>query len=161
MANNRRQRLAELREVDDEFERRRTQLSMEIEWLKAVVCEVAEVRGQMNRATTALRQRIFELEHKLTTRVRELEAERDAAWAPRLCIDCGSDVTAQQFMVYDEVWASAGLDDGWICVDCLEAALGRPLTGADFPSVPCNRPWTGEPAKLTQLKQDVPFDHDD
>ena len=57
------------------------------------------------------------------------------------CVDCGAELLPdtppgskdwQRFMVHDEVWQAAGLDRGWICVDCLETRLGRPLTGADL-----------------------------
>ncbi|MGV9823398.1 hypothetical protein [Nocardia xishanensis] len=42
------------------------------------------------------------------------------------------------FMLTKEVWESAGLE-GWVCFRCIEAALGRRLTPADFePGIPAN-----------------------
>lgn len=53
---------------------------------------------------------------------------------------CGYDTSNEGYMVTDEVWSSAGLqhDDGWVCVGCLEAALGRELTAVDFVDLPMN-----------------------
>ena len=53
------------------------------------------------------------------------------------CQDCG-DLTHDGFMVHDEVWDASGAGDGYICLDCLESRLGRPLVAADFKDVPLN-----------------------
>src|SRR5262249_8250918 len=66
--------------------------------------------------------------------------ERDAP-----CSDCGI-ATAPEgwfrsppwewYMVQDHVWAAAGMGstDGFLCIGCLEARLGRSLGAADFRS---------------------------
>lgn len=44
-------------------------------------------------------------------------------------------------MVTDEVWSAANnfQRNGMLCIGCLEARLGRELTGKDFPDYPINR----------------------
>ncbi len=42
-------------------------------------------------------------------------------------------------MVTDDVWQQSKLD-GWVCYRCIERAIGRELTPADFPDLPCNDP---------------------
>lgn len=42
-----------------------------------------------------------------------------------LCID-------EYYMVTDEVWESAGLENGMVCIGCLEARVGRTLNANDF-----------------------------
>jgi hypothetical protein len=32
------------------------------------------------------------------------------------------------YMVRNELWASAGLNDGFLCIACLESRIGRKLT---------------------------------
>ena len=63
------------------------------------------------------------------------------------CADCGVDVCpvdgddrAEFFMVYDDVWAAAGItpDGGYLCVGCIETRLGRHLDTDDFTNVPMN-----------------------
>jgi len=60
------------------------------------------------------------------------------------CADCEVDVFEidERFMVNDQVWAAAGLepDSGWMCVECLEARLGRELVADDFADLPMNAP---------------------
>lgn len=48
------------------------------------------------------------------------------------CIDCGKE--PELYMVKNEVWASAGLQefDGWVCLTCLSRRLDRPLAPSDF-----------------------------
>jgi len=51
------------------------------------------------------------------------------------CLGCGVNVVymkEQAYMVHNDVWAAAGLTDGWACVGCLEERLGRELTPDDF-----------------------------
>jgi hypothetical protein len=91
--------------------------------------------------------------------------EIDTNWLPTLdaarqwiayvfprCADCGVELLPdtppgsrdwQRYMVHDQVWADAGIDthSGWLCVPCLEARLGRPLTGQDLiADLPVNCP---------------------
>ncbi len=58
--------------------------------------------------------------------------------APR-CRDCGVDTSlgtgiAHYYMVHDEVWqlAEQGTRVRFLCLDCLEARLGRQLRSTDF-----------------------------
>jgi hypothetical protein len=60
------------------------------------------------------------------------------------CADCGLDTIVEYYMVYDHVWAAAGMDGGFLCIGCLEERLDRPLTGGDFPPhLPINWPDSG------------------
>jgi hypothetical protein len=95
----------------------------------------------------------------------------DDRWFPTPCIDCDLELLPphtppgskdwQQFMVHDEVWTAAGLDQGWICIDCLEKRLGRPLTGADLiPDLPINEPGRyDDTERLAQLKREAAHRH--
>lgn len=67
----------------------------------------------------------------------------------------------QNYAVHDEVWtAAAGMGRGWLCIPCLEARLGRPLTGADFPPYQINAPgWHDDTPRLAQLKDEVALLH--
>jgi hypothetical protein len=63
-----------------------------------------------------------------------------AAMYPR-CRDADAEVLpdgrpGRWYRVHDELWAAAGMTEfgGFLCLDCLESRLGRPLTGADFPT---------------------------
>jgi len=49
------------------------------------------------------------------------------------CPDCGRP-NPPPFMVWDDVWAEAGLkqDAGWLCPECFEKRLGRKLVLQDF-----------------------------
>lgn len=54
------------------------------------------------------------------------------------CSDCGINTLprgggAEYYMVHDDIWASAGMTTGYLCVGCLEARLGRRLSFADVP----------------------------
>jgi hypothetical protein len=59
------------------------------------------------------------------------------------CLDCGQDTEGlnEYYMVYDHVWAQAGLspDGGNLCVGCLEQGIGRQLRPEDFPPVFINQ----------------------
>ncbi len=60
---------------------------------------------------------------------------------PNYRLDCGDCASPRdEYMVLDTVWAAAGFTSrkGVVCLDCLEARLGRPLTLADFNSAPIN-----------------------
>jgi hypothetical protein len=62
------------------------------------------------------------------------------------CVDCGVETLpaderrAEWYMVTDHVWAATGMDefDGCLCIGCLEARIGRPLTATDFTDCPVN-----------------------
>jgi hypothetical protein len=86
------------------------------------------------------------------------------------CIDCGIQTMPdsplgshdwQRYMVRDYTWWRAGMETsnaGWLCIPCLEARLiarhGRPLSGADFPPLPINRPGRDDDTpRLAELKQ--------
>jgi hypothetical protein len=80
------------------------------------------------------------------------------------CADCRKSVgkktgDVESYMVHDSVWASAGMEPlgGGLCVNCLEARLGRSLTGADFPTdKPINFPGVmRDTPQLFQLKSDA------
>jgi hypothetical protein len=62
--------------------------------------------------------------------------EWDAAPERIYCLDCGRNVTAsgQRCSLKDEVWARTGLGpwDGVLCLECIEARIGRDLDLADF-----------------------------
>ncbi len=67
--------------------------------------------------------------------------------APALCEDCstnctplGEDTGWEWYMVTDEVWAAVRMGDGFLCVGCLEARLGRQLDQRDFTGAPVNSP---------------------
>jgi excisionase family DNA binding protein len=59
----------------------------------------------------------------------------ETAWRMR-CLDCKRDVSkaGHYYMVSDALWAESGLakDGGQLCLDCLEARIGRPLADSDF-----------------------------
>ena len=72
-------------------------------------------------------------------------------WDKMPCVDCGivlmpaTDLGHQdweRYMVHDDVWAAVGMEPngGWMCISCLEARLGRRLTGADLKDLPINDP---------------------
>jgi hypothetical protein len=60
------------------------------------------------------------------------------------CRDCRVDTgnapgVGHYYMVFEEVWTAATRDDArvrWLCLDCLEARLGRPLRAVDFTLTP-------------------------
>ena len=58
------------------------------------------------------------------------------------CTDCGVDCSfatgiGHFYTVHRHVWLSAAPDsDRRLCLDCLQARLGRPLTVADFVATP-------------------------
>lgn len=70
------------------------------------------------------------------------------------CVDCGvdTDVIDEYYMVHDHVWLSSGigLNDGMLCVGCLERRIGRTLTAADFTDAPINRGLFPYSRRLTE-----------
>jgi hypothetical protein len=82
----------------------------------------------------------------------------------RNCPDCGVTVVAdtgpvENYMLRDHVWKAAGMGyaDGFLCVECLESRLGRPLTAADLdPDMPINYPgMQRDTPRLFQLKSEA------
>lgn len=61
------------------------------------------------------------------------------------CQNCRRDTSfsnpegGEQYMVHDELWEEYGVGDGRLCVDCIEARLGRRLVPSDFTDVPLNQ----------------------
>lgn len=59
----------------------------------------------------------------------------------RICDHCGYPTHySASFMLEDDVWleANQGRLEGFMHIDCVEMALGRPLTIDDFKSAPIN-----------------------
>lgn len=56
------------------------------------------------------------------------------------CGKCAASTFDQFFSLYDDVWAEANnwKQLGELCIDCVEANLGRRLTHADFMDAPAN-----------------------
>jgi hypothetical protein len=58
------------------------------------------------------------------------------------CLDCRADTRelGEYYMVWDDVWNSAGLDvnAGMLCIACLEHRIGRRLNVHDFTDAPIN-----------------------
>ncbi|MCX5045180.1 hypothetical protein OG921_18600 [Aldersonia sp. NBC_00410] len=57
------------------------------------------------------------------------------------CLDCGVDTDAidEYYMVHDALWREAAAGErAQLCIDCLEARLGRTLTAADFTDAEVN-----------------------
>lgn len=57
----------------------------------------------------------------------------------QLCLGCGQDVRIMQeycYMVNGALWRTSGFGKAYACIGCLETALGRHLTSADFPREP-------------------------
>lgn len=83
-----------------------------------------------------------------------------------LCRDCGIDTTPctkrrgcrhkgrwEHYMVTDTVWSAAGMQDGFLCIGCLEQRLGRILTPEDFTSAPINDPDPWDTERLASRKR--------
>lgn len=69
-------------------------------------------------------------------------SDYDDEYPEFLCVDCGyNTIDDEYYMVHDEVWRASGMNEGMLCIGCLEARLGRMLGAADFPSVPVNTEW--------------------
>jgi len=65
------------------------------------------------------------------------------------CTDCGVDTVplylpdrSEFYMVHNALWDAHGCGEGYLCVGCFEARLGRTLAPADFSDVPLNDPGT-------------------
>lgn len=61
-----------------------------------------------------------------------------------ICLDCGKDTGRmhEHYFIHTWLWIRAvPTGDGMLCVGCLEARIGRRLTGIDFPPVTVNSPY--------------------
>jgi hypothetical protein len=88
-----------------------------------------------------------------------------AAWRSRpLCVDCRIELLPdtlvgacdwQRYIVHDHVWHAAGMDRGWICIDCSKRACTDRSPGPDFPDLLINDPdWDDEDTpRLKALKR--------
>ena len=61
------------------------------------------------------------------------------------CADCGTNTTPhfgewEYYMVHNTIWSRAGMNDGFLCIGCLEARIGRKLEPSDFANFPGNDP---------------------
>lgn len=69
--------------------------------------------------------------------VRAKAIQEEARNAKIVCAECGGEDadTLESYMVHDEVWESAGMDQhkGLLHLRCLETRLGRHLRESDFP----------------------------
>lgn len=64
------------------------------------------------------------------------------ARSPSACRDCGTETidcdAPEYYMVQHDLWISAGVGDGLLCIGCLEDRLGRRLESCDFTDAPIN-----------------------
>lgn len=57
------------------------------------------------------------------------------------CGDCReSGDTASYYMVHDDLWEAHGNGEGFLCLDCLSARMGRRVVQADLTDAPINHP---------------------
>lgn len=84
------------------------------------------------------------------------------------CLRCGIDCMPldtpygsqdwQYYMVHDDLWELTNIDSngGMLCIPCLEVAIGRPLSGADFIDAPINYPgFRDDTPYLRNLKMEA------
>jgi hypothetical protein len=82
-----------------------------------------------------------------------------------VCSDCGTDTTPctgkrgcrhkgrwEYYMIRDAIWAACGMKDGFLCIGCIEARLGRQLASRDFVKVPINGPSSWDTPRLAERK---------
>jgi hypothetical protein len=113
--------------------------------------EIAELKAQLAsadaRAERVLRQKLADKMVEVRKERAERKARREKAAAVP-CIDCRRDTgdsiggLGEWYMVRDELWAAAGMtpDGGCLCIECLEARLGRQLDRSDFTDASVNDP---------------------
>lgn len=66
-----------------------------------------------------------------------------------LCIKCGKDTWDEYYMLYSRIWKRVNPKvKGMLCIDCVEARLGRKLTKKDFTKAPVNTIKTKRTAQL-------------
>lgn len=70
--------------------------------------------------------------------MRDREKDRDRVW---LCVDCRvhTGYLGDYYMVRDEIWEKHGCGAGMLCIECLEARIGRELTSTDFTEALVNK----------------------
>ena len=56
-------------------------------------------------------------------------------------------------MVHDNLWEAAGMDNGFLCIGCLEARLGRGLTAPDFTAAIIDMPHSWGTPRLALRKR--------
>ena len=57
------------------------------------------------------------------------------------CGDCReSGDSISYYMVHDVLWEAHGNGEGFLCLDCLSARMGRRVVLADLTDAPINRP---------------------
>lgn len=58
---------------------------------------------------------------------------------PYDCIDCNDNTffKGEYYMIHNQIWNSVA-QNGMLCIQCLEARLGRQLNSSDFTEYPIN-----------------------
>lgn len=71
------------------------------------------------------------------------------------CADCGVNTVrvGHYYMVHNYVWAESDAGKGLLCLDCLEARLGRPLEAEDFTSAPVNADFFRRLRRMTRYSR--------
>lgn len=81
-----------------------------------------------------------------------MKHHRKTGWT---CIDCAQStrILGEYYMVHNAVWQAANPPPiGMLCIGCLEARIGRPLTAEDFTDAPLNQdPRIRRSARLLAL----------
>jgi hypothetical protein len=56
------------------------------------------------------------------------------------CADCKVNTAKieEYYMVHDNLWRAAGMNEGMLCIGCLEKCINRKLTMVDFVLCPLN-----------------------
>jgi hypothetical protein len=60
--------------------------------------------------------------------------------------DCAAWAMGEDYMVHDELWPLE--HDGFLCIGCLEARIGRRLVPTDFTDAPANAETAGSSERL-------------
>ena len=79
----------------------------------------------------------------------------------RHCMDCGSDVTDEFFMIHHTLWAQYVDRKGWICVPCVEHRMGRISIRDDFILCPINVTTFRKTARLLERMGGEPLARED
>ena len=85
---------------------------------------------------------------RTTSKVEQLEFED---WYQRFrCVDCKINTAkiGEYYVVQDKVWAAANIDQGMLCVGCLDFRLGQQLTPQDFKDCQLNKNQHQKSARL-------------
>jgi hypothetical protein len=73
--------------------------------------------------------------HDAAENKRQAEEDRRRLEQAFSCLDCGVDTLAigECYALHRAVWLEANpIDEGMLCIGCVEGRLGRQLTAADF-----------------------------